>query len=315
MKKSVSLHLSNVTNLNKVSMNIYSTECEKGIIPIIEGQAMIVHDAQDLSQAVDSLSFRCTVTLYVMQGDGYWMENNESIAITKGDLLIHNMENARAELMSANGFCMIALCVSSEFNRQFSQSIKISWKVRQVLVCNALFHLSPDDRHYITENYDFLKAKCQGKDFPQRPAILRQLLQILSVEMLLRIESYIKDTDFQNRESSAQIQNIEIGNNTSAQNIFCRFTRLLEQTPVKNRPVSWWASRVNVSDKYLSAVCREVEGKSARTLIAESVIQEAIRLLRNPDLSIKEISDRLGFVNQSHFGTFFKRHTGHSPIK
>lgn len=75
--------------------------------------------------------------------------------------------------------------------------------------------------------------------FPQRPAILKQLLQILSVEMLYRIDSYIKDSSFQNCESSAQIQDIEIGNTTSAPNIFCRFISLLEQTPVKNRPVSW----------------------------------------------------------------------------
>lgn len=296
-------------------MNTYYTEYEMGMIPVIEGQAMIVHNASDLNKVVNLLSSRCTVTLYVIQGDGYWIENDESIAITKGDMLIHNMENTRAEVMPANGFGMIAMCVSSEFNRQFSQSIRVSWKVRQALVTNALFHLSPDDRHYITENYDFLKAKCLGKDFPQRPTILRQLLQILSVEMLLRIESYIKDIDPKKLKPSAQTSDIMIGNTTSAQNIFCRFTSLLEQTPVKNRPVSWWASRVSVSAKYLSAVCREVEGKSARTLIAESVIQEAIRLLQNPNLTIKEISDRLGFVNQSHFGTFFKRHTGHSPIQ
>ena len=305
----------NVSKQNIIDMNIYSTVYEKGIIPVIENQAMIVLDAQELSQVVASFSFQCTVTLYVMQGEGYWIENDERIAITKGDMLIHNMENKIAELMPTNGFNMFALCVSSEFNRKFSQSIKISWKVRQALVNNALFHLSPDDRHYIIENYDFLKSKCQGKDFSQRQSILRQLLQILSVEMLLRIEDYIKDNNLHIQKLAEQTQNIEIGKTTSAQNIFCRFTSLLEQTPVKNRPVSWWASRVNVSAKYLSAICREVEGKSARVLIAESVIQEAIRLLQNPDLSIKEISDSLGFVNQSHFGTFFKRHTGHSPIK
>ncbi len=295
-------------------MNTYYTECEKSIIPVIENQAMIVHNASDLSKVVSLLAYRCTVTLYVIQGDAHWIGDDESIAITKGDMLIHNMEKARAEVVPEDGFSMIATCVSSEFNRMFSQSIKISWKVRQALVTNALFHLSPDDRHYITDNFDFLKTKCQGKDFPQRTTILKHLMQTLSVEMLLRIECYIKDTVWQNREPHQQAQDITIGITSSAQNIFSRFTSLLEQTPVKNRPVSWWASRVNVSAKYLSAICREVEGKSARTLIVESVIQEAIRLLQNPNLTIKEISDRLGFVNQSHFGTFFKRHTGHSPI-
>lgn len=295
-------------------MKTYYTESETSMIPVIENQAMMVHSTLDLNKVVTSFSSRCTVTLYVLQGDAHWIGDNESIAIAKGDMLIHNMENARAEVVPGEGFSMIALCVSSEFNRQFSQSIKISWKVRQALVTNALFHLSPDDRHYIIENYDFLKTKCKGKDFPQRPVVLKQLLQVLSVEMLLRIECYIKDTDSKNGNLSARAHDIQIGNATSAQIIFNRFTSLLEQTPVKNRPVSWWASRVNVSAKYLSTICREVEGKSARTLIAESVIQEAIQLLQNPNLSVKEISNRLGFVNQSHFGTFFKRHTGHSPI-
>ncbi|MBQ2503823.1 MAG: AraC family transcriptional regulator, partial [Lachnospiraceae bacterium] len=29
--------------------------------------------------------------------------------------------------------------------------------------------------------------------------------------------------------------------------------------------------------------------------------------------SVQQISDRLGFQNQSHFGTFFKRQTGLNP--
>lgn len=296
-------------------MNTYHTERKMGITPIIENQAMIVHNAQDFRAVVTSLAYRCTVSLYVIQGEAHWIGADESIAITKGDMLIHNMENAEADVVAEEGFSMIALCVSSEFNRLFSQSIKISRDVRQALITNALFHLSPDDRHYIIENYDFLMGKCQGKDFPQRPTILKHLLHILSVEMLLRIESYIKDTNPQDGNTSAQTKDIKIGSTTSAQNIFNRFTSLLEQIPVKNRRVSWWASRVNVSAKYLSAICRDVEGKSASRLIAESVIQEANRLLQNPNLSIKEVSDRLGFVNQSHFGTFYKRHTGHSPIK
>jgi AraC-like DNA-binding protein len=40
---------------------------------------------------------------------------------------------------------------------------------------------------------------------------------------------------------------------------------------------------------------------------------QAKSLLRSTTLSVQEISDRLGFQNQSHFGTFFKRHTDLSP--
>lgn len=297
-------------------MNTYYTESDMGIVPIIDKQAIIVHDAASLNNVIASFSSHCTMTLYVTQGEAQWIGHDEAIHLTKGDMLIHNMENAKAEVIPAHGFEMIAVCVSSEFKRQFSQTIKVSWKVRQALVTNALFHLSLEDRRHIVENFDFLKMKCQGNDFPQRDAILKHLLHILSVEMLLRIECYIKGSTVTQQENpEAETNSIELGKTSSAQNIFNRFTCLLEQTTVKNRPVAWWASQVNVSAKYLSSICREVEGKSARTLIAESVIQEASRLLQNPELSIKEISDRLGFVNQSHFGTYFKRQTGYSPVK
>lgn len=297
-------------------MNRYYTESNLDVVPIIEDQAIIVHDATELSRVAASFAYRCTLTLYVTQGEALWVGQNESIRLTKGDMLIHNMENARAELVPDEGFGMMAVCVSSEFKRQFSLLIKVSWKVRQALVTNALFHLTPEDRRQMVENFDFLKMKCQGRDFAQRTIILKHLLHILSVEMLLRIESYIREASAQQGRSQDTVtRKIELASATSAQNIFNRFTALLEQTPVKNRPVSWWAARVGVSAKYLSAICRMVEGKSARTLIAESVIQEASRLLESTDLTVKEISDRLGFVNQSHFGTFYKRHTGHAPMK
>lgn len=226
------------------------------------------------------------------------------------------MENSRGEIIAEDGLEIFAMCVSSEFTRQFSQSIKVSWNVRQALISNALFHLSSEDRQLVCDNYDFLFRKCQGLDYPEHTRILKQLLFTLSVEILLRLNRYILDSDSaisdvtQNGNSG-----VSIGSSTSAQIIYNRFVNMMENLPVKNRPVSYWASQLNITPKYLSAVCREIEGRSARCLITDSVIHEAVELLRSQSLSIKEISDRLGFVNQSHFGTFFKRHTGHSPNK
>ena len=38
------------------------------------------------------------------------------------------------------------------------------------------------------------------------------------------------------------------------------------------------------------------------------------KMLRDTELSIKEIADRLSFPDQSTFGKFFKKHFGESPL-
>ena len=43
------------------------------------------------------------------------------------------------------------------------------------------------------------------------------------------------------------------------------------------------------------------------------LMAQAKWLLGSSSLSVLEISYRLGFQNQSHFGTFFKRHEGLPP--
>ena len=37
--------------------------------------------------------------------------------------------------------------------------------------------------------------------------------------------------------------------------------------------------------------------------------------LKNSDLAIKEIANRLGFCNNSQFGTYVRRHFGMSPLQ
>lgn len=77
--------------------------------------------------------------------------------------------------------------------------------------------------------------------------------------------------------------------------------------------VSWYAEKLGVSPDYLSRITKECNGKSVRLWINESLISKATVLLRQKDLSIKEISEMLNFTDQSSFGRFFKKNTGRSP--
>ena len=52
---------------------------------------------------------------------------------------------------------------------------------------------------------------------------------------------------------------------------------------------------------------------NASKIIDEAIIRKAKELLKLPDISILEVSERLNFVSQSFFGKYFKRRLGISP--
>jgi AraC-like DNA-binding protein len=68
-----------------------------------------------------------------------------------------------------------------------------------------------------------------------------------------------------------------------------------------------------LSTRYVANTVKETLGMTASACIEQALMQRAKTLLYTTTLPIQEIADQLGFQNQSHFGTFFKRHTGCSP--
>lgn len=92
-----------------------------------------------------------------------------------------------------------------------------------------------------------------------------------------------------------------------------RFKNLVEGHCDKQRSVGWYANAMFISPDYLSKIIREYDGTSARSWINARIIEKATFLMQQSDLTLKEISDRLNFPDQSSFGRFFKSNTGQSP--
>lgn len=92
-----------------------------------------------------------------------------------------------------------------------------------------------------------------------------------------------------------------------------RFLNLVDGHCDEQHSVSWYAEAMMISPDYLSKIIREYDGTSARIWINKAIISKAEFMMRQKDLSIKEISDRLHFPDQSSFGRFFKSNTGQSP--
>ena len=84
----------------------------------------------------------------------------------------------------------------------------------------------------------------------------------------------------------------------------------LSQTPFSAQVIE---ERMGLSYKHLSAVFKEATGMTMQAYHTQLRMEQAARLLRQGDISIREVSERLGFTEPFYFTTVFKKQMGCSP--
>mgnify|MGYP002269554551 FL=1 len=94
---------------------------------------------------------------------------------------------------------------------------------------------------------------------------------------------------------------------------FIKLIRLIEKYYMQERGVAFYADKLCLSPKYLSALSKSVCGYTVQELVFRAIIRKSIFWLKNTNKSVQEISDDLNFPNASLFGTFFKKQTGLAP--
>lgn len=79
------------------------------------------------------------------------------------------------------------------------------------------------------------------------------------------------------------------------------------------RRVSFYADEAGLSPNHFTRIIREQTGKTPSEWIASMIIVNAKILLKQKDLNIKAVADKLNFPEQYTFRKFFKLHVGMSP--
>ena len=93
------------------------------------------------------------------------------------------------------------------------------------------------------------------------------------------------------------------------------FFKLIHTHYRRERSVTFYASKLFISPKYLSVIVKEQTGKSAGEWIDQLVILDAKNRLRYSGKNVQQIAYELNFVNQSSFGKYFKHLTGMTPTQ
>ena len=139
--------------------------------------------------------------------------------------------------------------------------------------------------------------------------LLRTLIEVnkpQAITNLVRSMMYNQAADYEVTPQQANLI-------SRAEQICGQYLSLVELHCREQHTVEWYASQMCLAPKYLSNVVKQTLGSSPNKYIDEALTRQAKSLLSSTSLSVQQIADRLGFQNQSHFGTFFKRQTGLNP--
>lgn len=79
------------------------------------------------------------------------------------------------------------------------------------------------------------------------------------------------------------------------------------------RDVRYYAKRLNVSSKYLSATVKRVTGYSVSSFINRTTIPVLKKYLNDERLSLNQIADIMNFASLSYFSRYCTKHLGLSP--
>jgi len=94
-----------------------------------------------------------------------------------------------------------------------------------------------------------------------------------------------------------------------------RFFTVLSIHRRSHHNVKFYAGALFITSAHLNRIVKEVTGKTAKKIITEALIADALIMLKESKLTIAEIAEELEFDSISSFSTYFKKSTSLSPLE
>lgn len=259
---------------------------------------VLMDNVQQVRQTQETVLNESCIVVLVEEGECTTTISNTDYALCKGDLLICTPGNVIERNMAGAGFHCRIFIISSEYTGEILKGTHMSMSQYLMNKLVQIVRLTPAEQETLKGFYNLISSINHLPDDKVRE---------YSVHHLLKAYAYTFAGLFLSRGYSPKKTK-----GTSAEVLFRNFVRILHEQP-EGRTVQFYADKLNITPKYFNTICKQVSGKTASKLISEEIVAQAQLMLKDPDLSIKQISSMLGFVNQSHFGSFMRRETGTSP--
>lgn len=237
----------------------------------------------------------CTDGKVQAQMNGIQMElHKNQIAIVPQNVTV-------TDVMVSPDFNLKGMFLTNRILRSFLNEKISIWNDMMYIHRQHIVTMDEDEILFYTHFYDMLTLAIErGKENPYHTEIIQGLLRSAILGLCGAMKWMLVSNNHETHTTDGHFQ---------------RFLDLLHANDVKRHTVESYASELCISPKYLTAVCKKNSGKTANEWITEHVLEDIRYYLKQTDLSLKQICDRLGFPNPSFFGKYVKDHFGMTPLE
>ncbi len=231
--------------------------------------------------------------------------NGQTIEVRQNQVAVIPANVMITDLMISPDFNIKAMFFTNQILQSFLREKMNIWNEVMYIQRLHVISLKDEEIRFYTCFYDMLSLCMEkGADAPFRSDIIQSLARCAMLGLCGAMKQQLTD---KTRVLSSDAK--------TSSGHFQRFLDLLHASEVKHRPVEWYASELCITPKYLTVVCKSCSGKTANEWIREHVLEDIRYHLKSTDLSIKQISTKLGFPNTSFFGKYVKEHFGMTPFQ
>ena len=267
---------------------------------VYKDDRMIIIDNSNVTDTLNTSPIKSEwfVALLCIEGESTIYINNKMYSIHKNDFLLCHPQTIFEHKITNLDFKYCGFFLSPEYVKQISLISSNSWNAILFIENNPIIALDEKESSLFLQYYNLIRSNFETESQHHLKQLIDMLLQAFIYEFHDSMEKRIK---------------IDPPQYNSANNLFISFLDILVNSYPKQRSVSYYAEKLFVTPKYLSAICKEISGETASDLITRYVKKDIENLLKQPNKTIKEIVNELDFANLSFFGKYVKRIFGVSP--
>jgi AraC-like DNA-binding protein len=223
--------------------------------------------------------------------------NDKRYSAKAGEFIFWFADSQLADVTVSKNFKAHVLFVEKDFlNNNIPDQ---SWSIDVILHsrANPILHLLDKDKIKVVSNFSLLHNRYLEREHLFYNEILQLQMQLFLFDMW-----HIFAAEYERRKRT-----VESGS------LYEQFIHLVQEHCMQEREVQFYANQLHITAKYLNYVCKQNTDITASEWIQRYAKERIILLLKNKNLNIAEIADKMEFSSRSFFTRYVKKLLGVTP--